>query len=360
MPLKDKKPERELTDKSLRSEREKTDQEILASKKALETGADRAVHKARESADDVLSTARHKADARTAPGKDVVKTRVVEDTVLEQERDVADENIVHERAQVDHALQRLLPLEREATDRTLLTERARSDAALENRDDLLGVVCHDLRDLLGGIVLNTELLTKEVDSEEEAKRVAVQVSQIQRYAARMSRLIGDLVDVTSIDLGRLSITPRHADTAPLISEVADTFRTIAESKGITLLVDDTLGPATASFDQERILQVLANLLTNSIKFTPQGGTVSVSRKMSGSVVEFMVSDTGVGISPESIGLVFERFWQVGKNDRQGLGLGLHISKCIVESHGGKIWVESTVGEGSRFYFTLPCNVQENS
>jgi signal transduction histidine kinase len=106
-----------------------------------------------------------------------------------------------------------------------------------------------------------------------------------------------------------------------------------------------------------MLQVLANLLSNSIKFTARGGNITVSCVDNGGGLQFCVSDTGSGIPQEMLESVFERFWQVGKNDRRGLGLGLYISKCIVEAHGGRIWTESTLGVGSRFYFTLPITVR---
>jgi signal transduction histidine kinase len=102
-----------------------------------------------------------------------------------------------------------------------------------------------------------------------------------------------------------------------------------------------------------MLQVLANLITNSIKFTAQGGSIWVRAERAGDELRFSISDTGAGIPDHMLEAVFERFWQVDKNDRRGLGLGLYISRCIVEAHRGRIWAESRLGEGSRFWFTLP-------
>jgi signal transduction histidine kinase len=107
------------------------------------------------------------------------------------------------------------------------------------------------------------------------------------------------------------------------------------------------------FDHDRMLQVFANLLSNSIKFTSGKGAINVRVDRTGSMLRFRISDTGVGIAAPMLEAVFERFWQVGKDDRRGMGLGLYISRCIVESHGGRIWAESKVGKGSEFYFTLP-------
>jgi signal transduction histidine kinase len=112
-------------------------------------------------------------------------------------------------------------------------------------------------------------------------------------------------------------------------------------------------PLAAAFDHDRMMQVLANIISNSLKFTPAGGQISVRGERAGSELRFSVTDTGPGIPDNSLEVIFERFWQVGKNDRRGLGLGLYLSRCIVEAHGGKIRAESTLGEGSAFSFTLP-------
>ena len=130
------------------------------------------------------------------------------------------------------------------------------------------------------------------------------------------------------------------------------FQATAAAKGISLNAELVQGSLLADFDHDRVLQVLANLITNSIKFTLPGGKIILCVEDKGAELQFSVSDTGPGIPSDMFEAVFERFWQIGKNDRRGLGLGLYISKCIVESHGGKIWVESKLGEGSRFFFTL--------
>ena len=109
----------------------------------------------------------------------------------------------------------------------------------------------------------------------------------------------------------------------------------------------------AKYDPDRVLQVLANLLSNAIKFTDDGGRISTHVEFVGSEVRFSVTDTGAGVEPDHLESAFERFWQVTEGDRRGLGLGLFISKCIVEAHGGRIWAESALGRGSTFYFTLP-------
>jgi signal transduction histidine kinase len=358
MPTNEASAEREQTNESLRKEREKTDH-ALAERQAAEEDSDQAVHRARESADAVLTEARARADERLEVSAHVgadatlAEERVLEDQALQEERASADETLRREREENARVLSRLLPLEREKTDRFLLTERARSDVALSNRDNFLGLVSHDLRNLLGGIVLSAELLSARAPENEDGAQILGTTVRIQRYAARMNRLIGDLIDVSSIDAGKLAVTPVPGDVTPLIAEAVDTFQAAASAEGISLQTEIVEAPLLAEFDHDRMLQVLANIIANAIKFTSRGGSVQVRGECAGDELRFSISDTGSGIPANLLEAIFERFWQVGKNDRRGVGLGLYISRCIVEAHGGKIWAESTLGEGSRFCFTLP-------
>jgi signal transduction histidine kinase len=169
----------------------------------------------------------------------------------------------------------------------------------------------------------------------------------------MKKLVADLVDVTSITAGKLRVSKGPSDSEDLIAETVETFRILAAEKEISLKSGIAGPPLLADADQGRIVQVLTNLVANAIKFTPQGGHIVVNAKEAGDNVLFSVKDDGPGI-PESLHeSIFERFWQVDKNDNRGTGLGLYIARNIVEAHGGKIWAESRPGEGSIFYFTLP-------
>jgi signal transduction histidine kinase len=352
-------PEREQTDESLRTERGNIDRERLQRQAAREKTADQVVHKAREQADAVLDAAREKADHRPGagmPGSLAASTisgeRVVEDEALRRERASEDEAIRLDRQLRALALSSVLACERDRTDFALLTERARSDNGVANRDDFLGMVTHDLRNLLNGIVIRVGLMALQNPDGERGERIRKDTERIQSYAARMTRLIGDLVDVVSIEAGKLAVTPVPQDCGAVIDETIDTFRPIAEGKNISLTKTD--GPSLqADFDSDRLLQVLANLIGNSIKFTAPGGSVSIAVERAGEEVRFSVHDTGSGIPDGMLESIFERFWQVGKNDQRGLGLGLYISRCVVEAHGGRIWAESEEGKGSRFFFTIP-------
>jgi signal transduction histidine kinase len=351
--------DREQTDDSLRAEREETDRALIKRQAAVQDNADQVVQRARENADAVLTAAREKADhgPGSAPGgvptPSVVESRELADDVLREERAAADAILQRERTETARALARLLPVERDKTDRFLLTERARSDREIAHRDDFLGMVSHDLRNLLGGIVMSATMLAERTVGSRDGALVKSGTVQIERYAARMNRLIGDLVDVAAIDAGALAMTRTTGDGRKLVDEAAETFRGAATGKRIDFEVVVGSNELIASFDHERLLQVFANLLSNAIKFTPEGGTITVRAVRAAYALEFSVQDSGVGVPAEMLELIFERFWQVGKNDRRGTGLGLDISRCIVEAHAGKIWAESSVGTGTTVHFTIP-------
>jgi signal transduction histidine kinase len=294
-----------------------------------------------------------KRDDRRSP------ERAKTDKSLREERANTDDAITGEGAPAAasghegraDALEKLLVHERAATDAYLLTERVRSDKDVAHRDDFLGMVTHDVRNLLNLVVLT--LATLPPDDQGSTPQVTAAAHRIRRYVARMSRLIGDLVDITSIDKGKLAVEPVEGDAAALLAEATDAFQSAALEQGVTLSAEIPAGPLRAVFDHDRVLQVFANLLSNAIKFTPRGGRIGVGVREVRGVLEFCVRDTGVGIPAPMRERIFERFWQAGENDRRGMGLGLYISKCIVESHGGRIWAKGTVGKGTELYVTIP-------
>ena len=354
-------PEREQTDESLRAERERADRALAEAQRAINDDAVEEVDHARGDADAVLSEARGQSDeklariqSQTQARRLVVEERAREDEALRKERAATDESLRLAREQHARALAALLPLERDRTDRHLLTERARADGALAHRDDFLSMVSHDLRNLLGGILHSVELLADDTGGAAPQEAVDTGIKRVRRYAARMNRLIGDLIDVAGIDAGQLTVSTNQGDWTALITEAIEVFRPAAAEKGISLQAEIVAGSPEARFDHERMLQVLANLISNAIKFTERGGKIRVRGERVGDELRIHVSDTGEGIPEGLLEAVFERFWQVHEKDRRGMGLGLYISRHIVEAHGGKIWAESTMGEGSRFCLTLPC------
>lgn len=345
------RPERESTDGSLRTERSKTDLELARKVARLEKKADEVVDRAGEMADAVVQTARDLADQKTAPAPAAAQARAVEDDRLQVERSQAEEHVRRERDERKRALAGLLRLEREATDEHLLAERGRSDEALDTRDVFLGMVSHDLRTLLGSVALSAELLAREAPVGKPS--VHARVEMIQRSIARMNRIIGDLTDIAGIEAGKLAVEPARHDLAALVSEMVETFRSSADARGVALVAEGPQAPLPASIDRDRIVQVLANLLTNAIKFTARGGRVSARAGLVDGEAQVSIADTGCGIPADQLELIFDRYWQARRGDRRGLGLGLYISRCILESHRGRIWARSVVGKGSTFSFTVP-------
>jgi len=351
--------ERRKTDDSLLTERKKTDDALKDDRRADARAADKVIDRARAVADTVLSVSRRKEDRQAAkvqqakPAVAVAGERAQADRDLRGERAAADDVLREERQDQTETLTALLVHERATTDAYLLTERARSDDAVAHRDDFLGMVAHDVRNLLHGVVLNLALLRSARGQKNADAEAAAADGRIKRYVARMNRLIGDLVDVTSIDAGKLAMMLVEADAVALVTEASEAFQPAAIEKGVSLSAEVPKGPLLARFDHDRMLQVFANLFSNAIKFTPQGGTVTVRVEAQPGLLRFCVGDTGVGIPASMLGAIFERFWQVGKNDQRGMGLGLYISKCVVEAHHGKIWAESEAGKGTQVFFTLP-------
>jgi signal transduction histidine kinase len=169
----------------------------------------------------------------------------------------------------------------------------------------------------------------------------------------MNRLIQDLLDVALMEAGRLTIERARLLPGELVDDAIDLQEKIASSSSLELRVDVQANLPPVSGDRDRLLQAFENLIGNAIRFTKAGGYITVGAASKDHDVVFWVADTGSGIESESLPRVFDRFWQATKADRQGAGLGLPITKGIVEAHGGRIWVESTEGLGTTFSFTIP-------
>lgn len=353
-------PERAKTDKNLDIERRNADQALAEQKAAVEADADRVLALAREHADAVLHAARDNADDRLQAAKPAPAVRAVieqerklEDIAVENERTAADEALQQEREQNERDLLALLPLERKSTDRSLSTERVHSDEAVAHRDDVLAMVSHDLRDLLGAIASSSALILRTAVPGDSGDPTRTGAQRIQRYVERMKRLIDDLTDVARIDSGQLSLRPTPGNLAPLISEAIIALRGAATSKELALDMPYCDEPIHSIFDADRVMQVLTNLVANAIKFTPPGGRIRVECSHTNDMARISVSDTGPGIAPDLLEAIFERFRQGEHSERRGLGLGLYISRKLIEAQHGKIWAENTPGCGTTVSFTLP-------
>jgi signal transduction histidine kinase len=227
--------------------------------------------------------------------------------------------------------------------------------AIQARDEVLRVVSHDLRNPLNTIDMGAAYLLEEGPRELRDGVFGRTLGTIVNSTRRANRMIEDLLDVARIEGGALSIERAPEPVEPIVREALETYRHAADEQGIELelRLDPPLPPVVA--DRDRVLQVLGNLLTNALKFTPAGGRVEVGAAAEGDEIRLWVRDNGPGLDPAHLPHLFDRFWQARRSDRRGLGLGLAIVKGLVEAHGGRVWVESAPGHGSRFQFTLPAS-----
>jgi signal transduction histidine kinase len=224
--------------------------------------------------------------------------------------------------------------------------------AIRARDEVLAVVSHDLRNPVGTIFSSASLLLELKLSEDRQRE---QLMSVKRAAARMNRLIQDLLDVARMEAGALRVAVGHFHLGELLDEIVLTHRESARTRGVHLQSRSPPAAARGWGDRDRVHQVLSNLVENALKFSGKGGVVEVGAREEPEEdgVLFWVSDTGPGIDEADRERLFDRFWQVSRRDKRGAGLGLSIVKGLVEAHGGRVWVESEEGVGTTFLFLLP-------
>jgi PAS domain S-box-containing protein len=242
---------------------------------------------------------------------------------------------------------------RDITDQVEL--RKRLQTAVNARDDTVSVAAHDLRNPVSAVKMLSAALLQRANAEHFSAESSEQLTLIRQAALQMDRLIQDLLDVTRVETGRL-----HLETTPLrarevLDNALDTLRPLVSDAGLQLMEELPNDLPVVSVEEQRIAQVLSNLVGNSIKATPRDGRITVSARESDAALRVSVSDTGRGIPADQIAHVFDRFWQSATSTirSRGAGLGLPIARGIIEAHGGRMWAESEVGRGSTFYFTLP-------
>lgn len=224
------------------------------------------------------------------------------------------------------------------------------------KDRLLGMVAHDLRTPLAGLLGFAEVAMAGIDMGLEPEKTKEDLDVIRTTAQEMSELLNDLMDVSRIEAGKIHIEPTDVDLVALIEEGRRRYEVWAGTKDIAFNSFLPEGPLRVHADRKRIGQVLNNLISNAIKFSSQGGAITVQARTKDDLVHVSVRDTGQGIDPEELDQVFESYTQTGTKatgGEHGSGLGLSIAKKLIEQHGGEIWVESKQGVGSQFTFTLP-------
>ncbi len=251
-----------------------------------------------------------------------------------------------------------------AIDRALVTSDLRRNAAalrarneelaadaernLRASEELLSIVAHDIRGPLGVITLAADCVADDAGLGADATR---RIRMIQRAAKAMSHLVGDLLDFGRMKGGDLVLELGTHEASTIIQDVVAMHEPLAKEKGIHIAVD--VGDFEVRCASERLVQALANLLSNAIRFSPPDRAIRVRAELRDGTAWFAVEDEGPGMSSEDLANVFQYGWRENKARRDGAGLGLWIAKGIVEAHGGKVGVESRIGVGSTFYFTIP-------
>lgn len=306
----------------------------------------------------------------------VDQERIAADESKKAERSVMDAVVEHERRRADADVEarregRALvhtqhEAQRQNTNERLADERAGADAIAADRDaiksnlevahrteadraDVFAMVTHDLRNPLSVIVANADMIAKGAGDSYTQEAAG----DITNAAARMGRLLADLFDVARIDAGTFQLTRRLHDVRSLLSQMCQSYAPLFAEHGVTLSVEVSPADVVASFDRDRVVQMLSNLLGNAMKFTPPGGSVDLHVEHDADQLVFAVRDDGAGIPPSAFPHLFERFWQRDRDTRRGLGLGLYLCRTIARAHGGDISVQSEPGVGSTFRVWLP-------
>ncbi|MES1206750.1 MAG: ATP-binding protein [Pseudomonadota bacterium] len=230
--------------------------------------------------------------------------------------------------------------------RSLQVAHARADAAKKARESLMELVIHDLRNPLTAIRVAAESLETDAQLESVRRRTSV----ITRATARMEKLVRDLFEATQAERGDLTLSLQREDAQSIVQEVLDANAPIASERGVSLEPEHAAEPIALTCDRGQVLRVLANLIGNAIRFTPDGGRITVRVQAEDRLARFSVADTGMGIAPRDLHFVFEQHWKGGGS---GAGLGLFIARTIVQAHGGEIGVQSTLHQGTVFWFTIP-------
>ncbi|MDD5656344.1 MAG: ATP-binding protein [Elusimicrobia bacterium] len=245
-------------------------------------------------------------------------------------------------------------LNQDLLDKTAQLERV--EGQLKNKSRLLHDVSHEFRNPLSVVCGYSSLLLSGEPQSLPPRELARNLRSIHHNAARLNSMVEDLLDSARLAGGKVRLNPRPVDIPRLVAESVEDHGFMAAQRGLRLTADCPAGRELAvNADYDKVYQVLANLIGNAMKFTPDGGSVAVSAAAEGGGVRLCVRDTGPGLSADDAARVFERFYQAegGRAAQRGLGLGLAICRELVELHGGRIWVETEPARGCAFFFTLP-------
>ena len=239
-----------------------------------------------------------------------------------------------------------------------ISERRKAEdalrAAVTARDDMIGIVSHDLRNPANAVKMLAQSILAA--SAELPPTIVEHVRIILQASQQIDGLIQDLLDVTRIDAGRLRVSPVRTEVSALLSLAIEPMRPLFDAGQMNVTIVVSPGIPDVRADAARIVQVISNLLGNAMKFTEAAGHIGIAVRPAGNMVEFEVRDTGIGIPREQLPHIFDRFFQstqLGQSRRHGAGLGLPIARGIISAHGGTLWIESEVGKGTVARFRLP-------
>jgi signal transduction histidine kinase len=234
-------------------------------------------------------------------------------------------------------------------------ERRMLEIVSQHKSEFLANMSHELRTPLNAVIGFSEVLAERMFGDLNPKQQEY-VQDILTSGRHLLALINDILDLSKVEAGRMELELAPFDLRAALENSLLLVRERAQRHGLVLELDVDDGVSMVVADERRFRQIMLNLLSNAVKFTPDGGQIRVSAVLREGFVEVAVSDTGMGIPKEDQGLIFEEFRQArgeSAGKREGTGLGLTLTKRLVETHGGRIWVTSEPGRGSAFTFTLP-------
>ncbi|MBC7741341.1 MAG: HAMP domain-containing histidine kinase [Bdellovibrionaceae bacterium] len=380
--------ERTHTDQSLNNERGRTDESLTLFQTKTEKETEDSVKQGRTLADKLRVSNRTDSDANelkknngTLSSRDqntltklLSEQRVIDDKSIAAERTRMDAAMKLEREKYDATAAKLLSRERNETDKNLSHERDETDSLnlkstnlfneevtshsstkeqLTSRDEFVAIVSHDLRNPLGAIKSCTDTLLEDASANGLSSDLIQWLQFIKRNAETSLRLISDILDMEQVANGKMLLNKSKINVGALVRQEIEVYNHIAKKNKIHLTAIEPTVNTVIVCDGDRVSQVLSNLIGNAIKFTKEGGLVTLKIEQVEDSLQVAVCDTGPGIPVEQQERIFDRYAQIKNKDRRGLGLGLYISRMLLEAHAGKIWVESTLGKGSTFYFCIP-------
>jgi len=255
------------------------------------------------------------------------------------------------------ATQSALAIQNARLFREIADKSRQLEVASQHKSEFLANMSHELRTPLNAVIGFSEVLLQRMFGALNDKQDEY-LKDIYASGQHLLSLINDILDLSKIEAGRMELAPAPFHLPTALENAVTLVRERAARHGIALHLD--LDPRLDQLvgDERKVKQVLLNLLSNAVKFTPEGGRISVKAELRDGAVEIAVTDTGIGIAPEDQAAIFEEFRQVGSDEtrkQEGTGLGLTLAKKFIELHRGRIWVESELGRGSTFTFTLPVN-----